>query len=74
MNTLISAFTKHLTEALSIGENATLNSSDKQINNILISGLGGSGIGGTIVAQLTEQESGVPINVNKDYSIPSYVN
>lgn len=74
MNELITDFTKHLTEALEIGQAAVLAPFDKQINNVLISGLGGSGIGGTIVSQLTEQESSVPINVNKDYSIPAYVN
>lgn len=74
MNTLISNFTDHLTEALSIGKDAQLAPSSKQISNVLISGLGGSGIGGTIVSQLTEQESSVPLNVNKDYFIPAYVN
>ena len=74
MNTLISNFTQHLTEALEIGKSAELQPKSRQINNILISGLGGSGIGGTIVSQLTEQEATVPINVNKDYFIPAYVN
>lgn len=74
MKALIADFTKHLTEALSIGQNANLQPSGKTISNVLISGLGGSGIGGTIVAQLTDQNSSVPINVNKDYFIPSYVN
>ena len=74
MNTLISNFTQHLTEALEIGKSAQLQPNSRQINNILISGLGGSGIGGTIVSQLTEQEATVPINVNKDYFIPAYVN
>ena len=74
MNTLISNFTQHLTEALTIGKNANLEPRSKQIDNVLISGLGGSGIGGTIVSQLTEQQASVPINVNKDYFIPAYVN
>ena len=74
MNALINDFTKHLTEALDIGHNTKLKPVDKQINNVLISGLGGSGIGGTIVSQLTELEAIVPINVNKDYFIPAYVN
>lgn len=73
MKNLISNFTQHLTEALTIGQAAKLNVTDKKIDRVLISGLGGSGIGGTIVSQLTEQESKVPINVNKDYSIPAYV-
>jgi len=74
MKTLISNFTRHLAEALEIGKGAELQPKSMQINNILISGLGGSGIGGTIVSQLTQQEATVPINVNKDYFIPAYVN
>jgi len=73
MKTLISNFSSHLQEAIEIGNSANLNISNKTINNILISGLGGSGIGGTIVSQLLENESGIPISVNKTYSIPNYV-
>lgn len=74
MKTLISNFSKQLAEAITIGKNAQLSSSEKEISNVLISGLGGSGIGGSIVSQLVDKEAIVPINVNKDYFIPGYVN
>jgi glucose/mannose-6-phosphate isomerase len=49
MNDYINDFTNHLREAMEIGKTSTLNKSDKKFSNILICGLGGSGIGGTIV-------------------------
>jgi len=74
MKTLISNFSKQLDEAINIGKNAQLSSPENKISNVLISGLGGSGIGGSIISQLVEKEATVPINVNKDYFIPEYVN
>jgi glucose/mannose-6-phosphate isomerase len=43
-------------------------------SNVLISGLGGSGIGGTIVSELVANETAYPIQVNNDYAIPNWVN
>ena len=74
MNHLIANFTRQLEEAYQIGELAKLSTSASQISNILISGLGGSGIGGSIVAQLIEKDASVPVNVNKNYFLPQYVN
>lgn len=74
MNDLISAFSKQLTEAISIGENAGLTNHTHEIKNVIISGLGGSGIGGTIVSQLTANEATLPISVSKGYFLPSFVN
>ena len=74
MKTLIANFSNHLSSALSIGRDAALAPPRLPIHNVLISGMGGSGIGGTIVSQLTANESAVPVNVAKDYFIPAYVN
>ncbi len=73
MKQLIANFSKHLTEAISIGESAILHQPPYSIKNILISGLGGSGIGGTIVSQIVSGEARVPITVSKDYFIPAFV-
>ena len=40
----------------------------------MITGLGGSGIGGTIVSELTAQECSVPVCTNKGYDLPGYIN
>lgn len=74
MNDYIKAFTEHLSEALSIGRSTELNACHKEIRNVLICGLGGSGIGGTIVTDLLAPHVSIPINATKDYSIPNFVN
>ena len=50
MKDYINDFTNHLREAIEIGEASKLKKLDKTFNSILICGLGGSGIGGTIVS------------------------
>jgi glucose/mannose-6-phosphate isomerase len=74
MKDLIATFTKQLTEAIAIGEKATFSQPSDEIRNIVITGLGGSGIGGSIIAQVTEKETGIPVLVNKDYFLPNFVN
>jgi len=74
MKTLVANFSKQLTEAIAIGTNAKLTPAKNSITNVLICGLGGSGIGGSIVSELVAGNSTVPINVFKGYFIPSYVN
>lgn len=44
------------------------------INNVVICGMGGSGIGGTIVAELLQDECMVPVAVVNDYALPAFVN
>jgi glucose/mannose-6-phosphate isomerase len=74
MKKLIENFPSQLREAIAIGEQAKLTSSKRKIANVLISGLGGSGIGGTIVSELYALEATVPITVSKGYFIPKFVN
>ena len=73
MNDYIEGFTTQLKESISTGEKASLKISDKKITNVLICGLGGSGIGGSIVADIVSGQILVPISYSKDYSIPNYV-
>ena len=73
MNELVAAFTQHVREAMEIGSNATLSKATHPIRNVLVTGLGGSGIGGSIVAQVTDKALRVPLLVNKDYFIPAFV-
>ena len=74
MNDYINDFTNHLTDAISIANNTTLIPCNKEIRNVLICGLGGSGIGGTIVADIVSPKVNIPIAATKDYSIPDFVN
>src|ERR1035437_685215 len=74
MKTLIENFPDQLREAIRFGEAAKLSTAKRKISNVLISGLGGSGIGGTIVSELVALEATVPITVSKGYFIPKFVN
>ena len=73
MEQLIQNFPNQIKRAIEIGESAQINSSSVSFNHIFISGLGGSGIGGTIFSQIVADELSIPILVNKDYSLPAYI-
>jgi glucose/mannose-6-phosphate isomerase len=74
MRDLIKAFPQNLLDALEIAKNNPLKKSYPKFDNILICGMGGSGIGGKLVASWVESELNCPINFCQDYSIPNYVN
>ncbi len=74
MKDLIQGFPAQLKEAVEIANKANLSPLQKPIANVIICGLGGSGIGGTIVKETLFDECAVPIEVLKSYSLPSYVN
>jgi len=73
MDSLIREFPEQLKEAIEIGEAAKIKKYKKDIHHVLVCGLGGSGIGGTFVKELVENESNIPVLVNKGYSLPGYV-
>jgi glucose/mannose-6-phosphate isomerase len=68
----IAGFPKQLNEALEIAANATLTKKE-QVRQVLVTGLGGSGIGGSVVAELVQDNCKVPVLVNKDYFLPAFV-
>lgn len=73
MKQLIENFPNQLEEALNIGNSASLKPAVKSFNHIVITGLGGSGIGGTIVSELCSNSSQYPILINKGYHLPAFV-
>lgn len=73
MLNLIQDFPGHIVQAISIfkqSETSKLN----EINNVVITGLGGSGIGGAIAAEIVSKECSVPIVTNNLYHLPAFVN
>ncbi len=72
MEKLISGFPEDIKQ--SITEHRNLGKPNlKPFNKILITGLGGSGIGGSMVAEALVSTAKMPIVVNKDYSVPAWV-
>lgn len=74
MRDLIAGFSNHIKEAVAIRQKALVESkTTKDFTNVVISGLGGSGIGGSVLADLLSSKSSIPVTVNKDYHIPAFV-
>lgn len=73
MNTLIAQFPDNITEALEIASKAKISTPKHEIRNVLICGMGGSGIGGRLVAKWVEDELSVPVSFSQDYGIPGFV-
>jgi len=60
--------------ALKIAEKYSLKGfKTKDIRNIIISGLGGSAIGGDLIRSYTQYEIKIPVTVNRNYTLPSFV-
>ena len=74
MNDYINDFTLHLEDALKIGDKAQFKKPSKKITNVLICGLGGSGIGGSIIKDIVSNTVSIPITISKGYEIPAFVN
>ena len=73
MYTLIDGFADQLKDAISIGQNANLKNNGTTITSVVITGLGGSGIGGKIVSQLVANEAKVPFTLYNNYDLPAHV-
>lgn len=74
MKQLILQFPKQLQDAVKIAQQAALHEHDQDIHHVVIAGLGGSGIGGTIIQDYAKTRSTLPITVTKDYDLPLFVN
>lgn len=72
MKKLVLDFPIQLHEALIIGKNYRFVTQAKDFNNVVITGLGGSGIGGSIVQNYVFDTLKIPMVVNKDYSLPAF--
>ena len=73
MKHLIVDFTNQIAKAIVIGNAYSPSQKGRKITNVLISGLGGSGIGGTIAAEVVAAEARVPILTNNGYFVPAFV-
>lgn len=73
MRELTEAFPSNITEAIEIAKKAQFKNSYRGIENVVICGMGGSGIGGTLVKDWLFEELSVPVVVIKDYELPHFV-
>lgn len=70
----IGFFPDQYLQALSDVEKLTLPKLSGKINNIIVSGMGGSAFACEIVKILFASEIKVPVEIIKDYQLPAYVN
>jgi hypothetical protein len=69
----IESFTRQLSDALKIGQSLDLERPGSDIRNIVIAGMGSSGISANLVESLTFGRIPIPITVCKSYNIPQFV-
>ncbi len=74
MNKLIAEFPQNIVDALKIAANMKFSKPQHDIQNIVICGMGGSGIGGRLVAEWLEMEIKIPMLFVQDYDLPAFVN
>ncbi|MBI2427609.1 MAG: bifunctional phosphoglucose/phosphomannose isomerase [Ignavibacteriales bacterium] len=73
MRNLILNFPKQAAEAVAIGNTAKIKIETKNIEQIVVSGLGGSAIGGDLLRAYLADKCAVPVVVNRHYYFPDYV-
>ena len=73
MRSLLAAFPKQILDALRIGNRVSLPFSGSGIRNIVLSGLGGSAIGGDLLRSYLAEELDIPFVVNRHYFLPEFV-
>lgn len=60
-------------EALDIGRKVSIPAAYAEISNIVVTGLGGSAIGGDFLRLFVGDRIGVPVIVNRDYTLPKFI-
>ncbi|HLT81040.1 MAG TPA: bifunctional phosphoglucose/phosphomannose isomerase [Cyclobacteriaceae bacterium] len=69
----IEGFTRQLADALKMGQTMDLHRPGSDTRNIVISGMGASGVAANLVESLTFGRVPIPITVCKSYSLPQFV-
>jgi glucose/mannose-6-phosphate isomerase len=73
MQALIEDFPQQLQRAIEIGRSQQVSLPTHNIHNVVVAGLGGSGIGGSLVESIVSPHLQVPLIVCKNYDIPAFV-
>ncbi len=70
---LISGLPVQCQEAYDIGKKSNIKKLDREIQNIVFAGVGGSAIGADIVRMYLQKELKVPVVVCRNYTLPNFV-
>jgi glucose/mannose-6-phosphate isomerase len=74
MRKLITEFPQQLKDAWKITQSTPLDLKGFIPQNVVILGMGGSGISGVVASKMLSSTAKMPIAANSDYRIPAYVN
>ncbi|PWH84641.1 bifunctional phosphoglucose/phosphomannose isomerase [Brumimicrobium oceani] len=75
MDKLVAQFPKQIADAIEIASRSDFSFyKNKAFQNVVICGMGGSGIGGKMVSQLFENQASLPIILTQSYEVPGFVN
>ncbi len=74
MEELILSFPDQLKQAIEIGQSIQIDKGNVPIHNILVAGMGGSGIAARINKNVLSNQLGIPFEIVNRYHIPNYVN
>lgn len=73
MYDLIKSFPEQAAEAIKIAGKSKIKFSLSKIRNIVVTGLGGSAIGGDILRSYSASQTKIPLLVNRSYTLPEFV-
>lgn len=73
MKHLISQFPSNISEAFQIASEMKFQKPTREIRNIVVCGMGGSGIGAKLAVQWTQDELKIPVLFLQDYYLPHFV-
>ncbi|MDP2921192.1 MAG: bifunctional phosphoglucose/phosphomannose isomerase [Candidatus Omnitrophota bacterium] len=68
----ISGLPEQCLDAYRIGVSGNINKPAEKINNIVFSGVGGSGIGADLAKVYLEGELGIPVSICRNYKLPEF--
>jgi glucose/mannose-6-phosphate isomerase len=72
MRDLLASLPKQVEEGIVLGEGVDL-TVNREIRSVVLSGMGGSAIGGELLLAVFRDELRIPFYVNREYSLPNYV-
>jgi glucose/mannose-6-phosphate isomerase len=73
MRELLLRFPDQIEEAIAIGKKSSARVDPSEVSSIVITGLGGSAIGGDLLRSYLADELKVPVIVNRHYLLPKFV-
>jgi len=73
MYRLLKEFPRQVEDAVAIGKGSSVKVNGRAIRQVVLTGLGGSAIGGDLLKSYAASELKIPLIVNRNYTLPAFV-